>query len=64
METSDLTIIPTGTPCWGCVDLEKIEIKFVGEDFKCKRYDVVLGRIRKLNEGIIVPREVLSGCYS
>lgn len=52
-----------GPPCWGCRDLEVKTIMFVGEDFFCKRFGFLLGRVGRIMEGCIVPREVIKGCY-
>jgi len=63
-----VTIIPTGRPCWGCIDLLTERIPMVGEDFYCIADwrelcpPVLIGRIRKIMDGCIVPRELKKGC--
>jgi hypothetical protein len=60
-----VTIIPTGRPCWGCVDLLTEKIPMTGEDFYCTDYSppILIGRVRKIMDGCIVPREITKGCY-
>ncbi len=60
-----VTIIPTGKSCWGCIDLLTERIPLVGEDFYCTDHNppILIGRIRKVMDGCIVPREITKGCY-
>jgi len=60
-----VTIIPTGHPCWGCVGLVIEKIPMVGEDFYCMNQvpSILIGRVRKIMDGCIVPREITKGCY-
>lgn len=57
-------IIPTGKPCWGCEKLVVERIPMAGEDFVCANWSKnPIGRVRKIMEGCIVPREIVKGCY-
>lgn len=57
-----VNIIHSGVPCWGCIDLEVKPIPFVCENFFCKKNNLILGRIGRIMEGCIVPREFEKGC--
>jgi hypothetical protein len=67
---SGVLIIPTGRPCWGCINLLTERVPMVGEDFYCtgilsrNRKPVLIGRVRKIMDGCIVPREIEEGCHS
>lgn len=63
IDNSDLFIIPTGKPCWGCESLFTEAVALKGEDFICKKNNLILGRIGKIMEGCIVPRETIKGCH-
>jgi len=58
-------VIHSGRPCWGCKKLLVDRIPMVGEDFVCTNWKppIVVGRIRKIMEGCIVPREIVKNCY-
>jgi len=60
-------VIPTGKPCWGCKRLVVERIPMEGEDFICDGWKpkMIIGRIRKIMDGCIVPREIMKteGCY-
>jgi len=57
--------IHSGRPCWGCEKLSVNRIPMMGEDFLCvgREPHVIIGRIRKIMDGCIVPREITKGCY-
>ena len=57
--------IHSGRPCWGCEKLLVNRISMTGEDFLCTDWipNPIVGRIRKIMDGCIVPREITKGCY-
>jgi len=61
----EVMVIPTGKPCWGCVDLLTELIPMTGENFYCTDWEpkILIGKIRKIMDGCIVPREITKGCY-
>jgi hypothetical protein len=62
-DLSDLFVVHAGKPCWGCNFLHTEIITMQGEDFICKKNNLILGRIRKIMDGCIVPREIVKGCW-
>ena len=62
-----VTVVPTGKLCWGCDHLFVERVALVGEDFYCVKNPenrILLGRIRKIMDGSIFPREIEKGCYN